>query len=152
MPQIVPKGFKYVDLATAASTRKQSRAIEAVFEQRHTEACQQLGEEDVELVVTMKFDFKRSVIVIDGAQFLKEADAALYSPAMVLDAATEQEESDLVGSLLRVNGHSADDSTVAQEIISLTQALKVLTRWFSIKCPTPFKYFKRTAINIITAH
>lgn len=84
------------------------------------------GEDELELVVMLEFDFDRHVIMLTGAKFMKEEDAALYSPSMLLDAAevqclhslvkilfliismpeAEEDELDTISNLLRTNGHS----------------------------------------------
>jgi hypothetical protein len=45
------------------------------------------GEDELELVINLEFDFDRNVIAITGAKFMRAADAALYSPSAILDAA-----------------------------------------------------------------
>ena len=99
----------FTSIICLSCSQKQSRAIEAFLEETHNKACSQLGkiwmqsislkhrppnvfyvspdDEDLELVVTLGYDFQRHVITLKGAKFMSEADAALYNPSVLLEMA-----------------------------------------------------------------
>lgn len=132
-PVVIPRGHLYTDLDSACHDEEQRRTLEITLEKQHRIACENHGDDaELELALNFAFDFKKHALCVVGAQFVVRDAAGIRDLEAMLSLSTAGSDSthqvsEFVKLLLRENGHSEEDTLVAQEILCLAQSLKVLS-------------------------